>query len=235
MNLPIVILAAGRGTRMKHLSQDKPKHLIEVNGQPFLSYVLDHVYEAGASDVFLVVGYQSQAMYEFVKKSNLPNLHIINQFERLGEERYGTLIPIEAVKPELEGSSFLVVSGDNLYSVRDLQHLITAKRGAIAAIHHTYPERYGVLVARDDGTLETIIEKPEVPPSHLINTGLYHLPHTVWNILPDIQPSTRGEYELTEALTKLAKQEPIDIITLQDYWLDFGRPEDIPIVEKVLG
>jgi len=86
----VVIAAAGQGTRMKQLTEDKSKHLIKVNEKPFLSYVLDSLLEAGYNDIVLVVGYESKLMEQFLKENGY-KAKVVNQFEILGpkEKMYG--------------------------------------------------------------------------------------------------------------------------------------------------
>lgn len=220
---------------MRELTANRPKHLIEAAGRPFLAYLLDNLAEAGYRDMYLVVGYQAKSVYDFAaREASRWHLTMINQFDRLGEDRYGTLVPLESVKPELDGSEVMVVSGDNLYSPADLARLNTAAGSAVAALSHDHPERYGVVVPGADGTVARIIEKPSQPPSKLINTGLYRFSSAVWPLLSKVERSTRGEYELTDAVNLLASQEAIKLVELKDYWYDFGRPEDIPLVETLV-
>ncbi len=230
MSLPVVIMAAGRGTRMKELGQDRPKHLIEVAGRPFLSYLLDNVKQAGFTEIYLVIGYKYQMVYDWLnKQNNNYNLKIINQFERLGEDKYGTLMPVTAVAPELQGKPLIVLNGDNYYTVQDLVKLLNTKEAsAIAGVDHDNPQIYGVLVPDDSYHLVTIAEKSPCPPSRFINSGLYKFSPTIWEIIPKVQLSERGEYEITEAVKMLADLEKMKVIVLnQSDWMDFGRPEDV--------
>lgn len=218
---------------MRELAANRPKHLLEVAGRPFLSYLLDNLVAAGYRNLFLIVGYQAAAAYDFAARERY-QLTLVNQFERLGEERYGTLLPLEAVAPELAGQEVVVVSGDNLYSPSDLRRLREATGSAVAALEHDHPERYGVVVPGPNGTVSKIIEKPTAPPSRLINTGLYRLAAKVWGIIPQVGKSPRGEFELTDAVNILAASEPIRLVQLRDYWYDFGRPEDIAAVAELV-
>ncbi|MFZ5391487.1 MAG: sugar phosphate nucleotidyltransferase [Patescibacteria group bacterium] len=230
MSLPLVIMAAGRGSRMKELGQDKPKHLIEVAGRPFLSYLLDNIKQAGFTDIYLVIGYKHQTVYDWLKQQdNYYNLKIINQFARLGEEKYGTLLPLQAVAPELSGQQVVVLNGDNYYTPADLLRLqSTRELSAIAGVDHDNPQIYGVLVPDSAGHLVTIAEKSNEPPSRFINSGLYKFSAAIWPIIPQVQISERGEYEITEAVKILANQEKMKVIVLnQSDWMDFGRPEDV--------
>ncbi|MDP2812071.1 MAG: sugar phosphate nucleotidyltransferase, partial [bacterium] len=143
----VLIAAAGRGTRMLHLSKDKPKHLIETNGKPFLYYLLNHLKEVGFKEMIMVVGYKKELMDDFFYQYGQEfNLQLVNQFEILGEDRYGTACPLECSQDLLSGESFLSVCGDNLYSVEDLKRFnIDDEYCYIAGLPHKQPENYGVL------------------------------------------------------------------------------------------
>ncbi|MFA7150648.1 MAG: sugar phosphate nucleotidyltransferase, partial [Candidatus Paceibacterota bacterium] len=97
MTKKVVIAAAGKGTRMLHLTRNKSKHLIKVNKKPFLSYLLDNLLEAGYRDFILVVGYKEESIREFLKEYNY-KAKVVNQFEILGEKEYGTACPLKCVK-----------------------------------------------------------------------------------------------------------------------------------------
>lgn len=233
----IVVSAAGRGTRMGSLTTNQPKHLIQVAGRPFLTYLLDNIVAAGFTNIYVVIGYQATAAYDFLRQYKLPpavKLKIINQFELLGEDRYGTLMPLVAVALELSGQSVVSVNGDNLYAVDDLKQMAQVISSAVAGQEHNNPQRYGVLVPRINDTLEKIVEKSSNPPSNFINVGLYAFGLSIWPILSQVVVSSRGEYELTDAVNILCAQEEVAIVKLTGGWLDFGRPEDIKVVEQMV-
>jgi len=232
----VLISAAGRGTRMLHLSKDRPKHLIEINDRPFLFYLLKNLKEAGFNDFILVVGYKKEMMDEFVKNyQNEFLIKIINQFEILGEKKLGTALPLECVKDIIGNENFLAVYGDNLYSVNDLKALnIDDSYNYVAGLQHPYPEKYGVLIRDGEDFLEKIIEKPTTFVGNLINTGLYKFTSEIFEKLPLITISPRGEYELTDAITMLAKEKKVKIKEIKDFWLDFGKPEDVQTISEFL-
>ncbi len=234
ISLPVVIMAAGRGTRMRGLAGDRPKHLIEVSGRPFLSYLIQNLVTAGASDIVLVIGHQAQAAYDFALHCGHP-VRVVNQFERLGEERYGTLLPLMAAAPELAGGAVAVVNGDNFYTASDLHAVLVRPGSAVAALPHASPERFGVVDLRSDGSLERIQEKPKAPSTNLVNTGLYRFSPSVWGGLERVKPSVRGEYEITDVVNLLAAHEPVAVVPIQGPWLDLGRPEDIAEAERLIA
>ncbi len=238
----VVISAAGRGTRMLELSEDKPKMLIEINGRPFLAYLLDNILEAGYTQIMMVMGYKEEMMKEFLKGYKLPvgvTIDTVNQFEVLGpkEKEYGTACPLKCVKEWTGGENFISLVGDNMYSARDLAAMnVDDEFNYVGGLKHENPERFGVLVKESpssakategDNFLLEIIEKPKEFVGDLINTSLYKFTPEMFEKLPLIGKSPRGEYEITDVISLLAKEGKVKVKILQDNWMDFGRPEDV--------
>ena len=232
----VVIAAAGRGSRMLDLSNDKPKHLIEVCGRPFLFYLLNNLLEAGYEELILVVGYKNEKIKEFLKTFEYKDkVTLVNQFDVLGEEEYGTACVLKCLKGVINNDNFLTVYGDNLYSVEDLKSFgnINSDYSYVAGFYHDCPEKYGVLKEKD-GFLEKIIEKPKQHVGNLINVGLYGFTPEILKKVEEIQKSERGEYELTDAVNLLADEKKVKVRKLQDSWLDFGNPSDIALISNFL-
>lgn len=231
----VVVAAAGQGTRMLHLTNNKPKHLINVHERPFLAYVLDNLLEAGYKEIILVVGYKEDLMKEFLKdykeflKIKKCKIELVSQYEILGpkEKEYGTACPIKCIKELIGNSNFLYLYGDNLYSVKDLKAMnINENYNYAAGLFNLHPEKYGVLI-KDDGFLKEIIEKPKVYVGNLINAGLYKFTPEIFKKISLIKKSPRGEYEITDAISLLAKEKKVKIKEIKDCWIDFGNPGDI--------
>ena len=232
----VVISAAGQGTRMLHLTKNKPKHLIRVKRKPFLWYLIKNLLKAGYKEIILVGGYKIELLKEFLKKYKIKAI-LLNQFEILGpkEKEYGTLCPIKCVKDIVKNENFLAVYGDNLYSPKDFKRFnILDDFCYVGALEHPHPEKYGALIIKN-GFLERIIEKPKKFYTNLINTGLYKFTPEIFEKIPKVGLSPRGEYELTDAVSLLAKEKKVKIIKIKDYWIDFGNPGDIPNFAKFLA
>ncbi len=235
--MEVIVCAAGKGTRMGELCKDRPKHVLPVNGKPFLYHLLDNLKKGGATKIILVGGYHFEKLKEYVDKiKNEFDIILVDQFKEVGEERYGTAMPILAAKKYVKGNEFLVVYGDNLYSEKDVKELINEKQGLnyVAALKHENPQKYGVFVYYKDMMLKEVVEKPQNPKSNLINTGIYRFTKEVFEKIEKIGKSPRGEFELTDAIQLLAKENKVKVKQLKDYWLDFGKPEDIAVVENFL-
>jgi len=232
----VVISAAGRGTRMGHLTLNRPKHLLEIAGKPFLYYLLKRLEAAGFSEMILVVGYKKEAFKDFIKKYPF-NLKVVDQHEVCGDD-YGTAIPVKAVREIIGRSNFVGVAGDNLYSVRDLKK--AQKDDAlnyIGGLKVDNPEGFGYLEFDSLKYLKNIVEKPQsYPPGDVyINCSLYKFTPEIFSAIDRVKLSVRGEYEITDAIKLLAQERKVKIIELEDFWLDFGRPEDIEKLTKYLS
>jgi len=222
----VIIAAAGRGTRMLHLTNNKPKHLINIKKKPFLGYLLDNLLKAGYKDLILVTGFKEGMMREFLKRYNY-KATVINQYKVLGKDKYGTACALKCAEKMVKKDHFLFVCGDNLYSPNDLKSMnIKGKYNYVAGFYHQKPEKYGVLIT-DNGFLKKIVEKPKKYIGNLINTGLYKFTPEVFEKLSKIKKSIRGEYEITDVITLLAEERKVKVKIIQDYWIDFGNPADI--------
>ncbi len=235
----VVVCAAGRGTRMKELGNKTPKPLIEVLGKPFLHFLLTNLTQAGFEEIIMVTGHLSEQVDQFMKDSKdiFPHFQTINQFELLGEDKYGTLLPVIAARDLIGDDDFVVVYGDNLFALGDLKNMrqLNGKFNYVAGLVVEDPSRYGTLVAKHDDLLERIDEKLPNPVSDVINTGVYTFTPEIFNVIDNVKPNeTNGEYYLTDAVGLLAQQDKVKIVKLDDYWLDFSKPEDIPVVEKFI-
>jgi len=237
----VVIAAAGQGTRMLHLSDDKSKHLINVHDRPFLAYLLDNILKAGYREIILVVGYREDMIREFLKSYKFEDsnfdIKIVNQFDILGpkEKEYGTACPIKCVKDFVKNENFISLVGDNFYTVEDLKAMnIDDNYNYVAGVSNDHPEKFGVLVEDGDDFLEKIVEKPASFVGNLINTSLYKFTPEIFEKVFQIEKSPRGEYEITDAISLLAKEKKVKVKKMNDFWMDFGRPEDVEKLSKFI-
>lgn len=229
----IVIAAAGRGTRMKHLSENRPKHLVMVAGKPFLHYVLQSVRSAGFERIIVVVGYQANMVRDFLAGQPF-EVEVVDQYEKVGD-KVGTASVVEAVEEAVGGEPFVSVNGDTLYTPEVFTRLrqddgITR----LVGVHYPDPTHYGVLDVAADGQLRRIVEKPKEPISNYINLGMYSFQPAIFEVVKRVELSPRGEFEIVDALNLLAAQERVQVEQLQLDWVDLGKPEDIPAVEQFI-
>ncbi len=232
----VVIPAAGRGTRMLDLSKDLPKHLIPVLDKPFLYYVLSNLKKAGFTEMILVVGHRAEKMRAFAKDAGGEfRLTLIDQFETMGTDKYGTALPISAVREAVGKENFVCMYGDNLYSVRDLQAMRQLDDDAnyLSLLYSDHPEKYGVPILEGE-RIKEIVEKPKTFISNWVSIGCYKFTPEIFEYASRVEKSERGEYELTDAISALAALDKVKARKMLDYWLDFGNPDDVKKVGEFL-
>ncbi|HLC89224.1 MAG TPA: sugar phosphate nucleotidyltransferase [Candidatus Nanoarchaeia archaeon] len=218
--MKVVIMAAGKGTRMLPLTKTIPKVLVEVNGKPFLYYVLKSLQKAGYKEFGLIVGYKKEKIESFLKEYKF-KAKLIDQPQQLG-----TGHAVLQAREWVGKDDFIVCSGDNLYDINDLKKV--KKKDPfhyLLGLEVDEWQKYGVLIA-EDGFLKEIQEKQPKFVGSLINIALYKLKPEIFPILEKLRPSPRGEIELTDALNILAKENKVKVVE-GELWVDLGCKDDL--------
>ncbi|WP_435065115.1 bifunctional sugar-1-phosphate nucleotidylyltransferase/acetyltransferase [Halobaculum sp. EA56] len=219
-----VLLAAGQGTRMRPLTDRRPKPMLPVAGEPLVGHTAAAAVAAGASRLVVVVGYESAAVREYFG-DEFDGVPV--EFADQPEQR-GTADAVRAAAPHLDGGPFAVLNGDALYDHDSLSTLYDSAP-AVGSFRVDDPSAYGVLHTEDsdDGTARAtgVTEKPADPPSDLINAGAYVFPADAQGWL-DVGESERGELELTDVLERACREATVTVVPF-DRWLDVGRPWEL--------
>lgn len=222
-----VILAAGKGTRMRPLTDFRPKCLVKINERP----ILDHIVEALPEEVdelILVIGYRGDQVQSHCG-DNFYGRKV--EYVEQANPVAGTANALITARPKLKPGRFIVVLGDDL----------CGRDGLTRAIKHDYcligaesdePQKFGVILTNPDGTLKEIIEKPSDPPSNIVSTGAMVLDEKIFEYETEPDPRT-GEQYLPEMLTGLAKEHPVAVEVLKK-WYPIGYPGDVVVVERML-
>lgn len=220
-----VIICAGKGTRMQPLTLTTPKPLIEVCGKPILQHIVEALPEE-IDELILVVGYLQEQIRDFCGSEFLGR-----KVQYVAQENFagGTGDALLCAKKNITGP-FLFMFADDIHGKEALAEIITHEHAILSARSDT-PERFGVLVLNEDNTLKEIIEKPEVPPSNLINTGVFVANPDICNYTVPV--SSSGELYATDMLTAYAQEHKLQVIE-QTHWLPIGYPEHITEAEAVL-
>ncbi len=224
-----VILAAGQGTRIRPLSESTPKPMLPVADRPLVAHAASAAADAGADELVFVVGYERDAVTDFFGEeyAGVPVSYAVQ------EDQDGTADAVDVARDRLDGP-FAVLNGDNLYRPEDVKRLFEAGP-AVGATRADDPTNYGVFDTDGDGDSVTgIVEKPDDPPSNLVNVGAYAFPEEAREWL-SVSKSERGEREITDVLATVI--EEFDVTPVEfDQWLDVGRPwELLEANERVLA
>lgn len=223
-----VVLAAGEGTRLRPLTEDTPKGLVEVAGQPILTYAFESLVELGATELLVVVGYRKEDIIQYYG-DEFRGVPITYAHQR---EQRGLAHALLTVEEHID-DDFMLMLGDNIFraNLATVVHRQQEDRADAAFLVEEVPledaSRYGVCDTNDYGEVIEVIEKPEEPPTNLVMTGFYTFSPAIFHAAHLVQPSDRGEYELSDAIDLLLQSgRTIDAVRLDGWRMDIGYPAD---------
>jgi UDP-N-acetylglucosamine diphosphorylase / glucose-1-phosphate thymidylyltransferase / UDP-N-acetylgalactosamine diphosphorylase / glucosamine-1-phosphate N-acetyltransferase / galactosamine-1-phosphate N-acetyltransferase len=220
-----VIICAGKGTRMRPLTESTPKPLLPVCGKPILEHIVDALPEE-IDELILVVGYlKDQIMDLCGDEYKGRRVKYVIQENFAG----GTGDALLRAK-ELVTGKFLFMYADDIHGNKALAEVVKKEHGMLGMRSKT-PERFGVIELTEDGTLAQIVEKPEHPTSDLVNIGGFVLDPSIFSY--SVPPSVSGELYVTDMLNEYAKEHKVEVVE-QTFWLPIGYPEHIVEAEAVL-
>lgn len=232
-----VILAAGRGTRMKDLTADCPKPMLPLNGRPMLAHLIEAVETAGITDILLVVRYKAEMVEEYFRE-HPPARARLTYVRQPSQDGTGSAALLAR---EFAGDEpFLLTFGDIIVEPSIYARLIESVEGAkaVLALKRIDDPYRGAAVYVDDQRITRIIEKPPQGTSTTpwVNAGVYLFRPVIFDELAHIPLSPRGEYELTDAIHQLlAAGQTLHWVEIQGHWQDVGRPEDLSPAERALS
>jgi bifunctional UDP-N-acetylglucosamine pyrophosphorylase/glucosamine-1-phosphate N-acetyltransferase len=215
-----VILAAGEGTRMRPLTANRPKVLLPAGPEPLLHRILRQLGAAGVRDATIVTHYKAEAVRASVGDGGAWGVRVT--YADQGAPR-GTGHAVAAAKPP-DDEPFLIVNGDVLLPDGILSALASSPPGALVAARVDDATAFGALDVRD-GRAVGVVEKGRAGPG-LANAGAYHAPPGFARLVAALQPSPRGELEVTDALNAAFARDAWRVVEAEG-WLDVGRPWDL--------
>ncbi len=212
-----VLLAAGLGTRLRPHTETTPKPLLDVQGRPILDWTLGAL-PASVDRLVVVVHYLADQVEAYLRRQTFfKDWVVVPQ----GTPR-GTGDALRKCQTHIQSDRFLVLNGDDLFGAADLAKLASCPGGGVIVQEVQEPKKFGIAFLNADGTLEKLVEKPDLPPPQLANTGAYAFPRSVFRF--EIGQSPRGEYEITDYVSQLAAVEPFQVVR-STFWFPIGMEE----------
>jgi dTDP-glucose pyrophosphorylase len=232
-----VILAAGRGTRMRELTAEIPKPMIEVRGKPVLQHIIEGLRDAGIRELLLVVGYRADAVREFFRDGLRYNIGIQYATQTVQD---GTGRVVELARDFAANRPFVLPYGDILVDPVNYKRVVDLPDDVEALLTVTRGEdvsKGGAVFLNDEMELVDIREKLQLDEAkrwsglsqHAVpfyNAGLYAFRPSIFEFTAKLKPSPRGEYELTDAIRDLAQSsKKVKALELTGEWADVRDPE----------
>lgn len=244
-----VILAAGKGTRMKELTSDLPKPMLKVWGKPILEHIITGLISAGIRDFFIVTGYRAEVVEDYFGDGARWGVNI-----RYGRQEVqdGTGKAPEVAKGFVGPDDFLLTYGDILVKEETYQRMVArfaeaAFSGLLTVTGGADVAKGGIAIFDGDFCLKRFVEKPgpqdlealrqagDLRPGdpHWYNAGIYIFRPVVYEYTAALQKSPRGEYELTDALIAM-KNAGLRLAGLEiaGRWVDVRDPEVLRELES---
>lgn len=222
-----IILAGGKGTRLKPLTKVTNKHLLPIYNEPMIFYPIKTLRDSGVTNIMIITGKESAGDF----------LNLLGSGEGLGvqltyriqDESGGIAEALSLCEDFVHREKVAVILGDNIFKSNftgifktfekennnDLKALIFIKQ-------IDDPERFGVVELDEDLKVVSIEEKPKQPKSSYAQTGLYLYDEIVFRLIKSLKPSNRGELEITDLNNLYLAGKGLKAHILDDFWMDAG-------------
>lgn len=224
-----VILAGGLGTRLRPLTLVTNKHLLPVYDRPMIFYPIEKLVEAGIEDILIVTGGNHAGEFlRLLGNGRQFGLKHLNYTYQEGEG--GIAEALGLAEHFADGEPVVVILGDNLFEdslaepIRRFRHQGEGAKILLKEVHD--PERFGVAELDGDRVVR-IIEKPNNPPSRYAVTGVYMYDARVFDIVKTLEPSARGELEITDVNNRYIDWGALTYELLDGWWTDAGTIESL--------
>lgn len=222
-----IVLAGGSGTRLYPLTMSVSKQLLPIYDKPMIYYPLSVLMLAGIKDILLITTPQDKPLFQqMLGDGSQWGINLSYEIQKNPDGLAQAFIIAEAY---LDGAPSALILGDNIFFGNNLHDLLArtsaqATGATIFGYHVSDPQRYGVVDFDETGNVKSIVEKPAVPASNYAVTGLYFVDETASERAKAVQPSDRGELEITSLLESYRADEMLYVERLRRglAWLDTG-------------
>jgi len=231
-----VLLAAGRGTRMRELTAVLPKPMIKVRGKPVLLHIVEGLHGAGVKNFLIIVGYHADAVRDYFGDGTCFGLEIKYAVQVIQD---GTGRVVELARDFVGQTPFLLSYGDILVDRANYKSLVELPDDVAAIVsvkQNQDVSKGGAVFVNERMEVADIREKPKAgeATSPWYNAGIYAFQPSIFEWTARLQPSPRGEYELTDAVRGLAQSgKRVKAFELSGEWADVRDPEILAQLNKL--
>jgi glucose-1-phosphate thymidylyltransferase len=228
-----VVLAGGTGSRLDPLTRVTNKHLLPVGDKPMAQWAFDFLEQAGVGDLLLVTG--ADHVDDF-------RAYFGDDVQYAKQERAGGIAEALGLAREFaRGERIVVLLADNIFGgsiapvIRNFEEQAAGARVLLARVREVEHLRHLGVPRLEDARIVEIVEKPQDPPSGLAVTGLYCYDADVFDVVERLEPSARGELEITDVNNHYVREGTLEYDVFEGYWGDAGESVDAyyEVIERV--
>lgn len=225
-----IILSGGTGSRLRPITHTGPKQLVPIANKPVIEYAVEDLKDAGITQIGIVLGEKGRdEIQEFLGDGSKYGVEItyIIQGAPLG------LAHAAGCTRDFVGDDdFVMFLGDNMLKSGIGELVESFEDGSyaagIAVQEVDNPRQFGIVELDSNRNATQLIEKPDDPPTNLALIGVYVFSSLVFDVIEELEPSWRGELEITDAIQRLLDQgQAVDTHIVEGWWKDTGKPEDV--------
>lgn len=222
-----IILAAGEGRRMRPLTENTPKPLLQIQDKPLIEHIVERFPEE-VNELIIIVGYLGEMIKQYCGENFLGRpVTYVDQSAPLG-----TFHAVSLAKDLLkEGERFFVLNGEDIIDPQSFKECLKYPR-AIIVSEAEDPRPFGVIELDEEGFVLSLTEKPEFPKTNLVNTGAALLDTNIFKYPAEQHPN--GEFYLPTVIGKMVKNYPVKAVHA-DSWLVVTTPADLTKVDQILA
>lgn len=215
-----VILVGGRGTRLQSVVKDVPKPMADVNGKPFLDYLVRYLRCENVDNIILATGYMSDVIETYFSEETYISCVI-------EKEALGTAGAVKNAEASIVDDSFIMMNGDTYfmcdYKKAYESHIASGADITMILRHVDNASRYGRVICDDSGRIISFLEKENIEQEGLINGGIYFVNKSVLELIPK---DTKYSFETELMPSMLSQGSYINAYIDNGYFIDIGIPDD---------
>lgn len=235
-----IVLAAGKGTRMKEITSDIPKPMVMIKGKPLLEYIVTYVRNTGITDFGVVVGYKQSIVQDYFGDGSSAGISITYIEQKI---QNGTGAALDLARDYIGGEPFFFTFGDvitppgNYIAMREF-YASNACDALLGLNTEDDPYRGAAVYLDGENTIIRMVEKPPKGTSttNLNNAGIMILGPDTFDYTSRLELSPRREYELTDVFGMLRDDgRTLKGYVLSGYWKDVGTPDDLAVIHNIFA
>lgn len=232
-----VILAGGNGTRLRPLTSVTNKHLLPIYDRPMIYYPLETLLDAGIKEILIITGTEHAGnIFKLMGSGKDFGAHFTY---RVQDTAGGLPHAIALAEGFVGNEKFVSINGDNILSESIkpfVEEFIRGKEDARILLYETTPDeakKAGVAVM-DGERVVRLVEKPAQPPTNWVSIGVYMFKQGVFDIIRTLQPSQRGELEITDIHNTYIQRGTLSASKISGEWLDAGTVDELARANQIV-